>query len=134
MKAVSEIYAPASGEVLEANAELQRHEEVLREKVRTATRQMRTLYDIGQQISSTLSLDRTLGVILEKRDRLEEAVDELKKSTALDPAYPEPWYALGRIYQRQGDAKNAGAALAKFQRLKQKQRRAELPRELSGDR
>src|SRR5207249_6652476 len=53
-----------------ANEELQRHEEVLREKVRVATTQMRVLYDIGQQISSTLSLDRTLGVILEKAVQL----------------------------------------------------------------
>lgn len=49
-----------------ANAELQRQEEALQEKVRNATRQLRMLYDIAQQITRTLSLDRTLGVILEK--------------------------------------------------------------------
>ncbi len=56
-----------------ANEEVQQHEEVLREKVRVATGQMRTLYEIGQQISRTLSLDRTLGVILEKAVDLSSA-------------------------------------------------------------
>jgi signal transduction histidine kinase/CheY-like chemotaxis protein len=56
-----------------ANAELQRHEEVLREKVRIATRQMHMLYEIGQQISRTLSLDSTLGVILEKAVQLSDS-------------------------------------------------------------
>ncbi len=54
----------------QANAELQRHEEVLREKVRVATHQMSLLYDIGQHISTSLSLERTLGAVLEKTNEL----------------------------------------------------------------
>ena len=49
-----------------ANEELQRHEEILREKVRIATQQMSTLYDVGQQISQSLNLSQTLDVIVEK--------------------------------------------------------------------
>ncbi len=49
-----------------ANHELQRQEEALQEKVRHATRQLRLLYDVAQEITRTLSLDRTLGAILEK--------------------------------------------------------------------
>ncbi len=49
-----------------ANRALQRQEELLQEKVRSATRQLRMLYDIAQQVTRTLSLDDTLGTILEK--------------------------------------------------------------------
>jgi signal transduction histidine kinase/CheY-like chemotaxis protein len=49
-----------------ANEELQRHEEILREKVRIATRQMATLYEVGQQISESLNLTETLEVIVKK--------------------------------------------------------------------
>ena len=49
-----------------ANEELQRHEEILREKVNIATRQMSTLYEVGQQISESLNLNQTMDVIVEK--------------------------------------------------------------------
>jgi len=50
----------------QANAELQRHEENLREKVELATEQIKTLYEIGKEITSSLNLDRTLKRIVEK--------------------------------------------------------------------
>ena len=49
-----------------ANEELQRHEEILREKVRVATAQMATLYEIGQQISESLNLTHALDLIVQK--------------------------------------------------------------------
>jgi DNA-binding response OmpR family regulator len=49
-----------------ANRELERHEEILRDKVRVATQQMSTLYEIGQQISESLNLSHTLDLIVGK--------------------------------------------------------------------
>jgi cytochrome c-type biogenesis protein CcmH/NrfG len=45
-------------------------------------------------------------------------VAQLKKSSASDPSYAEPHYALNRIYRRQGQLQNAQAALEAFQKLK----------------
>jgi Flp pilus assembly protein TadD len=73
-------------------------------------------------------------VILDKRDQLAEAVEELKRCTALDPTYPEPWYALGRVYQRQGDTQNAAHALREFQKLKKQQRPEQPLREETAER
>ncbi|MBD3336302.1 MAG: response regulator, partial [Candidatus Eisenbacteria bacterium] len=53
-----------------ANAELQRHEENLREQVELATERIKTLYEIGQEITSSLNLDRTLERIMEKSIQL----------------------------------------------------------------
>ncbi|HEX7881068.1 MAG TPA: ATP-binding protein [Candidatus Eisenbacteria bacterium] len=49
-----------------ANGELQRHEEILKEKVNIATRQMSTLYEVGQRISESLNWSETMDVIVEK--------------------------------------------------------------------
>jgi signal transduction histidine kinase len=49
-----------------ANEELQRHEEILREKVNIATRQLATVYEVGQRISESLNLNETMDVIVEK--------------------------------------------------------------------
>ncbi|MBU1701698.1 MAG: response regulator [Candidatus Eisenbacteria bacterium] len=53
-----------------ANMELQRHEENLRDKVALATEQIKTLYEIGKEITSSLDLDRTLEKIVEKSIQL----------------------------------------------------------------
>jgi signal transduction histidine kinase/DNA-binding response OmpR family regulator len=45
---------------------LERHRDELREEVEKATRRIRTLYEIGKEITSTLDLDHTLSLILER--------------------------------------------------------------------
>jgi Flp pilus assembly protein TadD len=62
---------------------------------------------------------RQLGVTLEKKGRSAEAIQELEEAARLDPSYPEPQYALARLYRKNGDAEKADRALAAFQRLKQ---------------
>jgi signal transduction histidine kinase/DNA-binding response OmpR family regulator len=53
-----------------ANTELQRHEEILKEQVALATERLKTLYEIGQEITSSLNLNRTLERIMEKSTQL----------------------------------------------------------------
>lgn len=53
-----------------ANQELQRHEENLRQEVALATDRIRTLYEIGQEITSSLNLERTLQLIMTKSTEL----------------------------------------------------------------
>ena len=58
-----------------------------------------------------------LGALLEQRGRLDDAVKALRQSIANDTAYPEPHYALSRIYRHQGRKADADAAMATFKRL-----------------
>lgn len=50
-------------ELQEKNAQLSRHEHELRERVLVATTQLRTLYEVNQEISASLELVTRLGVI-----------------------------------------------------------------------
>lgn len=47
-----------------ANEELRRHEEVLTEKVDVATRNIRTLYEIGKDVNASLDVNNTLNFIV----------------------------------------------------------------------
>lgn len=53
-----------------ANAELQQHEESLRRKVERATHRLAALYEAGKAISTSLSLQSTLDVIVAQAARL----------------------------------------------------------------
>jgi signal transduction histidine kinase/DNA-binding response OmpR family regulator len=53
-----------------ANAELQRHEEILRKKVELATHRMRLLYEAGKQMSTGLSRQSTMEVVVDQAARL----------------------------------------------------------------
>ena len=50
-------------------------------------------------------------------DRMDEAVKALRKRPRPTPPYPEPYYALSRIYRRQGRTADADAAMTTFKRL-----------------
>ncbi|MEZ4652440.1 MAG: ATP-binding protein [Candidatus Eisenbacteria bacterium] len=52
---------------------LQQHRDELSRRVEEATRRMRTLYEVGKEITSNLNLDRTLNLILEKSVELTRA-------------------------------------------------------------
>lgn len=52
---------------------LQRHRDELKRRVEEATWRIRALYEVGKEITSTLNLDRALGVILEKSTELTHA-------------------------------------------------------------
>lgn len=58
-----------------------------------------------------------LGRLLEKQEKLPEAVDSLNTSASLDPRDPDPHYLLGRIYKRLGKTEPAKAEAEKFQEL-----------------
>jgi tetratricopeptide (TPR) repeat protein len=59
-----------------------------------------------------------LGLLREKQKRDDEAIVELEQAAALNPAYAEPHYILGRIYQRKDEKLKAGTAFETFHRLK----------------
>ncbi|MGI8988163.1 MAG: tetratricopeptide repeat protein [Bryobacteraceae bacterium] len=64
-----------------------------------------------------------LGVLLAKRSNVSGAVEELQRAAVLDRSYPEPLYALARLYRQQGKVKEADEAMAAFEaRGKQSQR------------
>ena len=47
-----------------------------------------------------------------------EAIEELKEASRLDPTYPEPHYALARIYRKKQDATSAQHELTMFETLR----------------
>ena len=57
--------------------------------------------------------------MLDKEGKVEQAIDALKTSAALDVAYADPHYLLGRIYQKVGKNDLAKTEILQFQRLKQ---------------
>ncbi len=59
-----------------------------------------------------------LGMLLEQRQRPGEAITELAGAVKADPTYPEPHYALSRIYRRAGRVDQADEAMATFRRLR----------------
>ncbi len=60
-----------------------------------------------------------LGLLLEKENKTSEAIRELDQAVAYNSGYPEPYYALGRIYQRLGDEAKAKQEFATFEKLKE---------------
>jgi Flp pilus assembly protein TadD len=62
-----------------------------------------------------------LGLVLEKEGKYNEALQALKDAAALDPAYAEPHYLLGRIYQRLGQSELAKNEIQRFQDLKKRE-------------
>ncbi|HZO99948.1 MAG TPA: tetratricopeptide repeat protein [Terriglobia bacterium] len=60
-----------------------------------------------------------MGLLLEKRNRLPDALRELEQAAMLNPTYPEPYYAQGRIYRKLGDEAKAERAWATFHELKE---------------
>jgi Flp pilus assembly protein TadD len=59
-----------------------------------------------------------LGMVLDKNGKSAEAIKALEEAARLDASYPEPHYALARLYRLTGDTKRADAALESFHRLK----------------
>lgn len=59
-----------------------------------------------------------LGTLLERKRRFNEAVGTLANAVKADPTYPEPHYALSRIYRRANKPEQADESLATFQRLR----------------
>jgi tetratricopeptide (TPR) repeat protein len=60
-----------------------------------------------------------LGRVLDKEGKVEQAIQALKTSAALDATYADPHYLLGRMYQKVGQNDLAKAEILQFQRLKQ---------------
>jgi tetratricopeptide (TPR) repeat protein len=60
-----------------------------------------------------------LGRVLDKEGKVEQAIQALKTSAALDAAYADPHYLLGRMYQKIGKNDLAKTEILQFQRLKQ---------------
>jgi Tfp pilus assembly protein PilF len=63
-----------------------------------------------------------LGVLYEKEGHESDAITELKQAVSLDHSYPDPLYALTRIYRHRGEERLAEQALAEFKRLHSLQR------------
>ena len=60
-----------------------------------------------------------LGRVLDKEGKVEQAIQALKTSAALDAAYADPHYLLGRMYQKVGKNDLAKTEILQVQRLKQ---------------
>jgi len=52
----------------------------------------------------------------------EQAITELRKASELDPAFADPFYALGRVYRRTGDQARAEQAFSAFRAVKNAER------------
>ncbi len=52
-----------------------------------------------------------------QQDQVEQALEALKTSVALDPSQPQPYYALSRVHLRLGDPVAAREAIDHFGRL-----------------
>ncbi|MGH9160314.1 MAG: tetratricopeptide repeat protein [Vicinamibacteraceae bacterium] len=89
--------------LLHGRGELGEAEMLLREAVRYDPASARALYELGS--------------VLEELERVDAAVEALERAASLDASYPEPHYALARLYRSQGRAKEARQALATFKRL-----------------
>ena len=48
---------------------------------------------------------------------MDDAVKALREAVSADPRYPEPYYALSRVYRRQSRTADADAAMTTFKRL-----------------
>jgi len=76
-------------------------------------------------LSEALSIDPRspeahyqFGLVLEKQHRDPEALGELRRAAQLRPSYAEPYYAMGKLYQRTGETHEARRAFATFEKLK----------------
>lgn len=59
-----------------------------------------------------------LGRVLEMQGKFDAAVEALTKASELNPDYPEPHLALGRLYHRLGNRQKADNEVARYQQLK----------------
>lgn len=62
-----------------------------------------------------------LGLALEKSKKYEESAASLRRASELDPAYPDPYWALARVLRLTGDREGAREAVKQFQKLKKEQ-------------
>jgi signal transduction histidine kinase/DNA-binding response OmpR family regulator len=102
-------------ELAAANTELQRHEEILKRKVERATHRMASLYEAGKAISTSLSLQSTMDVVVAQAARLtasgscllflhDASTDEYGAEAALGvprAAYQALRFAMGSGYHGQ---------------------------------
>jgi tetratricopeptide (TPR) repeat protein len=63
------------------------------------------------------------GRALEQLGKVELCINWLSRSASLDPSYPEPEYALARVYRRLGETAKADEAQRKFLAAKAKKKR-----------
>jgi tetratricopeptide (TPR) repeat protein len=61
-----------------------------------------------------------LGALLEKQGKTSQAIEELKRAGELDPADPQPHYALARIYRHAHDTREADLETETFRTLRAK--------------
>jgi tetratricopeptide (TPR) repeat protein len=64
-----------------------------------------------------------LGLLLEKQGHDAAAIEEQTAAARLDQAYPDPQYALARLYRQIGEPQKAKDALDEFQRRKSRKGR-----------
>jgi tetratricopeptide (TPR) repeat protein len=97
--------------LLRRQGALERAESLLREAVR---------YD-----AALAQAHYELGVVLEQTGDTAGAVESLQRAANADRTYADPFYALSRIYRRQGRRSDADTALATFERLKHRRSAAQ---------
>jgi tetratricopeptide (TPR) repeat protein len=62
-----------------------------------------------------------LGLALEKSKKYDESATSLRRASELDPAYPDPYWALARVLRLTGDREGSREAVKQFQKLKKEQ-------------
>jgi tetratricopeptide (TPR) repeat protein len=90
------------GSMLLEDGKAEEAEPYLREAVKYEPRLAKAHYKLGSSLDT------------EHKD--DEAVTELKRAAQLDPADPQPWHALAKIYRRKGQQRDADDALAEFKK------------------
>jgi Tfp pilus assembly protein PilF len=61
--------------------------------------------------------------VLEKKQRFDDAKRELIRAANLDPTYPDPHYALARIYRHMNDLKASSREFSEFEQLRETDKR-----------
>ena len=59
-----------------------------------------------------------MGLLLEQKEAIPEAVRELRRAAELAPADHRPHYALARIFRRTGDTRSAAESVRRFRELR----------------
>jgi tetratricopeptide (TPR) repeat protein len=82
----------------------------------------RSLLEALNYDSKNVQAHYRLGLTYDKEGRAEQAINELRKTSELDPTFADPFYALGRIYRRLGDQSRAEEAFGTFRTVKNAER------------
>jgi tetratricopeptide (TPR) repeat protein len=84
-----------------------------------ATRAVEAYARVLPQIADAPVAQNDYGQALLLAGRDEDALVAFRRAAAMDTTLPEPWYGIGQLYQRRGDAAEAEKAFAQFRKTRE---------------